>query len=477
MKALFRVDAGGRAGFGHFLRCLALAQAWRESGGTCLFACHSCPEALVQRLAAEEIPLVPLSAREKVPSSENFTWLVADGYEFSGNYLEALRRSFPRMLVIHDETEAPTGFPDLLLNPNLHANPASYRHLTNARCLLGSRYALLRREFREASSARPAPPAPAIRRIAVTFGGSDPRRATLPVARRLAQAGYEVTAVIGDIHPEKETLQGALAGLSARVLVNPPDLADIFQRQDLVVSAAGGTVWELAALGIPAIVVAVAPNQEKVARSLERNGAAISLGAWTDETPALCCEAAGALESPQKRETLRQSLRGLVDGRGAGRVERAMRFFDWTMLPAKPSDISEIWELSNHPEIRAQSLSVDPIPWEMHVAWFERTLKEALFLVLRDPAGRFAGQARIERKNGTENVISVSLVPSLRGRGIGSYLIDGISERFQDGSSEPVAAYVRAKNLPSRLAFQKCGYHEEETRGEVLRLVLPIRPS
>lgn len=51
MRTLFlRADANPRMGTGHLMRCLALAQAWKEAGGEACFLTACTEQAILHRL-------------------------------------------------------------------------------------------------------------------------------------------------------------------------------------------------------------------------------------------------------------------------------------------------------------------------------------------------------------------------------------------------------------------------------------------
>ena len=60
---LVRADAGPQIGSGHFMRCLALAQAWQEQGGTAIFLMAPGAETLGNRLKHDNIREVRLSSQ------------------------------------------------------------------------------------------------------------------------------------------------------------------------------------------------------------------------------------------------------------------------------------------------------------------------------------------------------------------------------------------------------------------------------
>ncbi len=91
----------------------------------------------------------------------------------------------------------------------------------------------------------------------------------------------------------------------------------MFAAAGLVVTAGGGTVGELVALGVPAVVAVVVNNQEGAAATCPYSCVdARPLGA----VDALLEQALRLWNDPLGRDALAADLRGLVDGQGALRV-------------------------------------------------------------------------------------------------------------------------------------------------------------
>src|ERR1700730_16540434 len=181
---LIRADAGERIGAGHLMRCLALAQAWLDTGGRAEFLSASMPPLLEARLVSEQISLTLLSANAGSDCDAQATvararqigarWIVVDGYQFGAKYQQRLKEADCRLLFIDDYGHCDYYCADLILNQNFYAHEDLYARRENyTRLLLGTRHALLRREFWSWKDFRRKIPRVA-RKLLVTLGGADP---------------------------------------------------------------------------------------------------------------------------------------------------------------------------------------------------------------------------------------------------------------------------------------------------------------
>jgi spore coat polysaccharide biosynthesis predicted glycosyltransferase SpsG len=223
----------------------------------------------------------------------------------------------------------------LVLNQNAHAERSAYPAGDGTAYLLGLPYTMLRREF-----GVPRPPRPVAtraRRILATFGGADPAGMTARTLRAIAtlpgsvRDSIEVIAVVGAAAPGSADLATIVATTGIGVTVER-DVTDMVERlawADLTVTSGGSTVWELARIGGPALVVETSPAEVLLARGLERVGLFDRLGpAIGLDDAAIGSAIARRLDDVAWRTRMASLGPSLVDGQGAARVVAAVAGLD-----------------------------------------------------------------------------------------------------------------------------------------------------
>ena len=331
-RVVVRADAGPSIGLGHLTRCLALADRLQARGAAVTFVTRRVSEAVLVRIAEAGCATVLLP--DGMPPGDDVLFLlerirvldpravITDSYEVTTAYQRAVKSSGVRLLALDDLVRGHF-VADLVLNPNMSARVDQYSAEPYTRLLLGPRYALLRPEFRAHRAKPTALPAPP--RVLIIMGGSDPDGLT---SRALVEVDalpgeFVVDAVVGPAFQAIEELSKAVAGTShpVRVHRDPPDLVEIMADATVAVSAAGSTCWELAFLGVPAVLLVAADNQAGIAAGLAAAGFAASLGPVAPFPAEALGAAVGALLADAGRRA-RMAAVGqlLVDGGGADRV-------------------------------------------------------------------------------------------------------------------------------------------------------------
>ena len=354
MNIAFRVDASSRIGTGHFMRCLTLADALKESGDTSRFLCRNLPEHLRGLLDSRGHALLPLGpgdgvadgdlahsawlgtsqqadARECIEALHDLPcdWLVVDHYSLDERWEFPLRQRAKNIFAIDDIADRNHDC-DLLLDQNFYANMCErYEKRLPKACtsLLGPKYAILRKEFLRLHAAS-KPRQGRVERVFVFLGGVDSESYTSIAIRALGNfrnRNLSVDIVLGAQHPRKEEICSECEQRKFSVHIQTDRIGELMKAADLGIGAGGSATWERCTVGLPTLVVAVASNQIHTAIDTAKIGATYYAGCAGDVSEELLIrEIDRSFDSTWINRTSRFCL-DLVDALGVQRILETMK--------------------------------------------------------------------------------------------------------------------------------------------------------
>lgn len=352
MDIVIRADASAQLGIGHVMRCLTLAEGLKQEGAKVAFLSREMPAALEQLVSRHFLMhglKVPTGIERSTASEKDAVetieylnyqskpdWMVIDNYSIGLDWEQRVRPHVGRIMVIDDLANRAHDC-DVLLDQNLCPNfETRYDALVpgHARKLLGPRYALLRTEFYEARSHLRVRDGQ-IRSILISFGGTDPSNETakaLQAMLLLEPSNIEVNVVLGGSNARAEAVSNLCSQLAySRVYRDVSNMAELMVKADLAIGAPGTTTWERCLLGLPAIAIVLAPNQQLVGEGVSSAGAVVNLGWHTEVTAAKIAEAVAQLrDHPQTVQKMSlAALRIMQDNDGVARQQIFGAILNW----------------------------------------------------------------------------------------------------------------------------------------------------
>jgi len=152
----------------------------------------------------------------------------------------------------------------------------------------------------------------------------------------------------------------------------------------------------------------------------------------------------------------------LLNGKNGTHQSESLKSNAINLMKAEITDINDIFEWRNHPDIRKYFFNANPVSWNVHEQWFNRKLKDhntAIYVACH--IENKIGSIRFENKAEMVN-ISVMLNPTYLGKGFGSKIIKlGVEKFIKDRSPKKhLIAEIKADNIASINAFKKAGFKE-----------------
>ena len=264
-KLVIRADAASDVGTGHIMRCLALAEAFHDRGGKAVFLSNCESVALRSRIVDGGFRFISVKRRHPDASDLDMVLrelstlshelpaivcVVLDGYNFDSSYQKAIKEAGYSLLVVDDMCHLSRYYADILLNQNIHAEELPYQCDPDTKLLLGSRYALLRREFLTWRGRKREIPEIA-RKVLVTLGGADHNNVTFKITETLKTLNIPnlgVMVVLGPSNPHIKSFEKSLFLVSSKiqVLQQVNSMQEAMAWADIAISGGGSTCWEMA---------------------------------------------------------------------------------------------------------------------------------------------------------------------------------------------------------------------------------------
>ncbi len=340
-KILFRADGNAAIGAGHIMRCLSIGEAARELGMECAYVTA---DPSFERLIQEKG--FSCTVMDTIYSDMDSEWTVLapvltqyqpdtvfiDSYYVTTDYLKRLR-TYGKTVYLDDVLAF--AYPaDILINYNIYADRRDYESLyagsgtETPRLLLGTKYVPLRREFQ---LRKVLPVRERVEHILVSVGGADPERMALKFLNCFIQdkelAGRcQFHFILNSLEPDKETIKEIAAPYPWILLhENVQCMSELMLKSDLAVSAAGSTLYELSACGVPTITYVLADNQIPGASEFEARGIMVNAGDCrrkTDFLAGVCRELKLLAADCGRRKDMAERGRKAADGTGAEQIVR-----------------------------------------------------------------------------------------------------------------------------------------------------------
>jgi spore coat polysaccharide biosynthesis predicted glycosyltransferase SpsG len=106
-------------------------------------------------------------------------------------------------------------------------------------------------------------------KVLVAMGGSDFLHLTTPIVDGLKNLDIEICVAIGPTNSQRQQIEETVKSIPQARMILQADYITELASSSLAILAAGSSLWEAAALGVPSIGLIVADNQSESALAAE----------------------------------------------------------------------------------------------------------------------------------------------------------------------------------------------------------------
>lgn len=303
-RIVFRADGYQELGMGHIYHCLTLAL--RMTGQEIVFVTNKNHKEGYEKLKESYLPVYGIDTEKEFYEflkGYRADIVVNDCLNTTKEHILQLKRLAGRVITIEDLGEGAV-YADAVINALYHTQtprPNEY---------VGAGYVCIRDEF---FMRKPKEFSERIRNVLVMFGGTDPSNLTekiYGIARKLhaKEPEMELHFILGCGYPADKNNMVTDSSCKLFVHTDVRNVSQYMQEADLAFTSQGRTVFELAVMGVPAIVMAQNKREQLHTFAQMENGF-LNLGLGTEVSEStLLSTFCWLAKTPQIRREMRELM-------------------------------------------------------------------------------------------------------------------------------------------------------------------------
>jgi spore coat polysaccharide biosynthesis predicted glycosyltransferase SpsG len=311
IRIIFRTDGNSKIGMGHLVRCLNLAQELeRRSDSDISFLTEDSNEAI------EMISRYGYRIKNSL-EKESLDAIITSLPEISQDYVQELKKK-ARLLVCLDDSMTRKFSADIVVRGSIVPELRDYDPGSRARFFAGKEFMILNRQFKKFNM-KNKKISPVAKAVLITMGGGDINNLTSKVMAALeGLKDIKKTVVVGPAFKDVHNLK-SFKNYTLKYDVS--NMAELMFFSDLVIAGGGITLYELASVGVPGIVLCQTEYQLLEANCFEKEGVIVNLGIGNDVSEdTIRANVDRLLKDHVKRKRMSLAGKGLIDGKAIERV-------------------------------------------------------------------------------------------------------------------------------------------------------------
>jgi len=285
-KKLTVLTEGGRVfGFGHITRCISISKHFEDFGVMVEFIVDG-DDSILPILENQSLILMNwLDKKPLLQKLQESSFVLIDSLRISNDQIDDIQKLDTVIIYIDDEKRQNFLEKGFVLDWTILVDKKNYflPKKENVTYLLGSKYTPLREAF--AGSNRILINSE-IKRVFISFGGSDVRNLTAKVLEFLSKnfPSLKKIVVIGDGFTNTKSIK-LFQDKNTTLIYNAhaEEMSSLMNNSDIAISSGGQTLYELVSLGVPTIAILLVENARDDTEGWTKVGSIDYIGNFDDE--------------------------------------------------------------------------------------------------------------------------------------------------------------------------------------------------